>query len=274
MTEIESPKVVKKKLFSPIWLLPIVALALGTWLGVKSIKESGVEIQIHFPSASGIEVGKTLVKYQGLTVGKVKDIGIDDDLTGVNVKVMMDYRAKPFLNHETLFWLVTPKATITGVEGLDALFSGNYIAIQPGKGNPKTLFEAERQPPPMQVGTEGVMVELTSDKLGSLDVGSPIFFRQIPVGSIASYRLDGNAKVIISAFIQDQYAHLVKKTSHFWNVSGVKIDASLAGVKVNSESLASILAGGVSFSSDTNAATAENGDSFALFESETSALGG
>ncbi|WP_297896939.1 MlaD family protein [Shewanella sp.] len=274
MTQIESPKVVKKKLFSPIWLLPIVALVLGAWLGIKSIKESGIEIQIHFPSATGIEVGKTLVKYQGLTVGKVKDIGIDEDLKGVNVKVMMDYRAKPFLNKHTLFWLVTPKASITGVEGLDALFSGNYIAIQPGKGNSTAFFEAERQPPPMQVGSEGVMVELTSDKLGSLDVGSPIFFRQIPVGSVVSYRLDGNARVIISAFIQEQYARLVKKNSHFWNVSGVKIDASLSGVKVSSESLASILAGGVSFSSDEKAPTAQNGDSFALFDSEISALGG
>ncbi|MGI1943792.1 MlaD family protein [Shewanella glacialipiscicola] len=274
MTQIESPKVVKKKLFSPIWLLPIVALALGAWLGIKSIKESGVEIQIHFPSATGIDVGKTLVKYQGLTVGKVKDIGIDDDLKGVNVKVMMDYRAKPFLNRETLFWLVTPKASITGVEGLDALFSGNYIAIQPGKGNDATFFEAERQPPPMQIGSEGVMVELTSDKLGSLDVGSPIFFRQIPVGSVASYRLDGNQRVLISAFIQEQYARLVKKNSHFWNVSGVKIDASLTGIQVSSESLASILAGGVTFSSDDDAPIAQNGDTFALFDSEITALGG
>lgn len=268
MTQIESPKVVKKKLFSPIWLLPIVALALGAWLGIKSIKESGIEIQIHFPSATGIDVGKTLVKYQGLTVGKVKDIGIDEDLKGVNVKVMMDYRSKPFLNKETLFWLVTPKASISGVEGLDALFSGNYIAIQPGKGNATSLFEAERQPPPIQVGSEGVMIELTSDKLGSLDMGSPIFFRQIPVGSVASYRLDGNARVIISVFIQEQYAHLVKKNSRFWNISGVKVDASLAGIKVNTESLASILAGGVSFSSDDNAPAAQNGDSFNLYDSE------
>ncbi|MGL5048870.1 MAG: MlaD family protein, partial [Shewanella sp.] len=274
MTQIESPKVVKKKLFSPIWLLPIVALALGAWLGIKNIKESGVAIQIHFPSATGIEVGKTLVKYQGLTVGKVKDIGIDEDLKGVNVNVTMDYRAKPFLNKETLFWLVTPKASITGVEGLDAIFSGNYIAIQPGKGNTSTFFKAERQPPPMQIGSEGVMVELTSDKLGSLDVGSPIFFRQIPVGSVVSYRLDGNQRVIISAFIQEQYARLVKKNSHFWNVSGVKIDASLSGVKVSSESLASILAGGVSFSSDDKADIANNGDIFSLYDSETIALGG
>lgn len=274
MTHTEPPKVVKKKLFSPIWLLPIVALALGAWLGIKSIKESGVEITIHFPSASGIDVGKTLVKYQGLTVGKVKDIGIDDDLKGVNVKVMMDYRAKPFLNQETLFWLVTPKASITGVEGLDALFSGNYIAIQPGKGNDATFFEAERQPPPMQVGTEGVLIELTADKLGSLDVGSPVFYRQIPVGSVASYRLDGSKRVLINVFVQEQYARLVKKNSRFWNVSGVKIDASLSGIKVNTESLASILAGGVSFNSEDKAPSAENGDSFKLYDTEINALGG
>ena len=81
-------------------------------------------------------MGKTLVKYQGLTVGKVKDIGIDDDLKGVNVKVMMDYRAKPFLNKETLFWLVTPKASITGVEGLDALFSGTILQSNQAKAMP------------------------------------------------------------------------------------------------------------------------------------------
>lgn len=147
MTQIESPKIVKKKLFSPIWLLPIVALILGAWLGVKSIKESGIEILIHFPSAAGIDIGKTLVKYQGLSVGKVTDIGIDDDLKGVNVKVVMDYRADPFLNKNTLFWLVKPKASITGVEGLDTLFSGNYIAIQPGDGRSATEFEAQREAP-------------------------------------------------------------------------------------------------------------------------------
>lgn len=109
MTQIEKPKIVKKKLFSPIWLLPIVALALGAWLGLKSIKESGIEVRIHFPSASGMDVGKTLVRYQGLTVGKVVDISIDEELQGVNVDVLMDYRAEPFLRDETKFWLVTPK---------------------------------------------------------------------------------------------------------------------------------------------------------------------
>ena len=274
MTQIESPKVVKKKLFSPIWLLPVVALILGAWLGVKSIKESGIEIVIHFPSAAGIDIGKTLVKYQGLTVGKVSDIGIDDDLKGVNVKVVMDYRADPFLNQNTLFWLVKPKASITGVEGLDTLFSGNYIAIQPGDGRSTTEFEAQREAPAILPGSEGIMVELKSPKLGSIDVGSPVFFRQVPVGSVVSYRLDGNKQIIISAFVQEQYTHLVHKDSRFWNVSGLKIDASLAGIKVNTESIASILAGGISFDSGSETTKANNGDTYPLFQDEQTAIGG
>jgi paraquat-inducible protein B len=274
MTQIESPKIVKKKLFSPIWLLPVVALILGAWLGVKSIKESGIEILIHFPSATGIDIGKTLVKYQGLTVGKVTDIGIDDDLKGVNVKVIMDYRADPFLNKNTLFWLVKPKASITGVEGLDTLFSGNYIALQPGDGRSATVFEAQREAPAILPGSEGLMIELKSPKLGSIDVGSPVFYRQAPVGSIVSYRLDGNKQIIISAFVQEQYAHLVNKDSHFWNVSGLKIDASLAGIKVSTESIASILAGGISFDTGSYTEKAQNGDVYNLYEDELTAIGG
>ncbi|MDO6611821.1 MlaD family protein [Shewanella sp. 1_MG-2023] len=275
MTRIESPKVVKKKLFSPIWLLPIVALVLGAWLGVKSIKESGIEIQVHFPSAIGIDVGKTLVKYQGLTVGKVTDISLDKDLSGVNVKIVMDYRSDPFLNKNTLFWLVTPKASITGIEGLDTLFSGNYIAIEPGDGSSTSEFIASTEAPSMIPNEEeGIVVKLTTPTLGSLDVGSLVFYRQVPVGKVVNYRLIDSDTIIISTFIEQQYAHLVNQNSQFWNVSGLKIDASLSGIKVNTESLASLLAGGISFNSDTKADKAITGDNYVLYPDEESAVKG
>ncbi len=274
MTDIQPPKVVKKKLFSPIWLLPIIALVLGAWLGIKSIRESGIEVRVHFPSATGIDVGKTLVRYQGLTVGKVADISIDDNLQGVNVDLLMDYRSLPFLRDETKFWLVTPKASITGVEGLDALFSGNYIGIQPGDGNLRREFKAEEQAPPVAPGSDGLMIELTSANLGSLDVGSQVFYRQIPVGKIVNYRLVNDDTILFNAYIQKQYAHLIKQNSVFWNVSGLSLDASLSGVKVKTESLSAILAGGVTFSSDPKAETAKNNHQFALHEDIDSATVG
>ncbi|WP_144207161.1 PqiB family protein [Shewanella donghaensis] len=274
MTQIESPKVVKKKLFSPIWLLPIVALALGAWLGVKSIKESGIEIQVHFPNAIGIDIGKTLVKYQGLTVGKVTDISIDNDLSGVNVKIIMDYRSDPFLNKSTKFWLVTPKASITGIEGLDTLFSGNYIAVQPGDGSSASEFVALKEAPTMIPETDGVLVTLTTSTLGSLDIGSMVFYRQVPVGKVVNYRLVDSETITIDTFIEQQYAHLVTQESQFWNVSGLKIDASMSGIKVNTESLASLLAGGISFNSVPEAAAAKNGEKYVLYPDEESAIKG
>ncbi|MGS0680773.1 MlaD family protein [Shewanella sp. 125m-7] len=274
MTQVQAPKIVKKKLFSPIWLLPIIALALGAWLGVKSIRESGIDVTIHFPSATGMDIGKTLVKYQGLTVGKVVDMSIDDDLQGVNVKVVMDYRAAPFINQGTKFWLVKPKATITGIEGLDTLFSGNYISILPGKGESRTFFEAETTAPVITPGEKGLIVHITSEQLGSLDVGSPVFYRQIPVGQVVGYHLEGAKQILVTAFIQQQYAELVKVDSQFWNVSGISIDASLSGIKVSSESLASILAGGITFSSHSSSEPAENKHEFRLYNSQDDALGG
>ncbi|MFT5788541.1 MAG: paraquat-inducible protein B [Shewanella sp.] len=274
MTDAQTPKVVKKKLFSPIWLLPIIALALGAWLGVKSIRESGIEVRIHFPSATGIDIGKTLVKYQGLTVGKVVDISIDDELQGVNVDVVMDYRSSPFINQGTKFWLVKPKASITGVEGLDTLFSGNYIGMLPGEGESRSFYEAEITAPVITPGNEGLIVNITSDRLGSLDVGSPLFYRQIPVGQVVGYRLDNTSQIIVTAFVQQQYASLVKVDSQFWNVSGISIDASLSGIEVRSESLASLLAGGISFSSNDNADVAQNQHEFSLYQSEEQAFGG
>ncbi|MBV7314604.1 PqiB family protein [Shewanella sp. NIFS-20-20] len=273
MNQVQAPKIVKKKLFSPIWLLPIVALALATWLGVQSIRQSGVEIQIHFPSGTGIDIGKTLVRYEGLTVGKVTDIAIDKELQGVDVTVLMDYRSEPFLTKGTDFWLVKPKASITGIEGLDTLFSGNYIAILPGKGNTETHFTALSEAPPILPGKKGKLVNLIAENLGSLDVGSFVFYRQIPVGSVVSYRLLESDKLSFTIFIKEKYADLVKSDSRFWDVSGISVDASLSGIKVQSESIAAILAGGVSFSSGHEDSVTDT-HNFTLYPSEDSARGG
>lgn len=274
MTQIEHPKIVKKKLFSPIWLLPAVALILAAWLGVQSIRESGITVRIHFPNASGMDVGKTLVRYQGLNMGKVVDISIDKDLSGVNVDVLMDSRAEPFLRANTQFWLVKPKASIMGVQGLDAIFSGNYIGMNPGTGSPKINFTAETNAPVMQAGSEGIILKLNTAELGSVEVGSPVYYRQIAVGQVVAYELNKKDNIQLSIFIRQQYAHLAKIDSQFWNVSGLNINASLSELQINVESLAAILAGGISFNSNSDSQTAEANEVFTLYSSKQEALEG
>ena len=163
---VNAPKPVlgKPNVMSPIWLLPIVAVLLGLYLMYQSIAQAGIEIRVHFSNANGIVAGKTLVKYQGLIIGKVKTIVLDDDLKGVYVTASIDNKAEKVLRRQTQFWLVTPKATIAGISGLDALVTGNYIDLYPGDGPFSVEFKAV-DTPPNNLPDEGLVVRLRTDKL-------------------------------------------------------------------------------------------------------------
>ncbi|TKB50409.1 MCE family protein [Ferrimonas sediminicola] len=266
----QSARVRRKRLLSPIWILPILATVLGAWLLFTYIKQQGTEITIRFPNANGIEARKTLVKYQGLVVGMVQEVSLNPDRSSVNVMVKMDHTVDDLLRDQTRFWLVSPKASLTGVEGLDALFSGNYIAMKPGEGERLTQFEADTMAPTSE--EDATLIQLVADKGGSLDAGSGVFFQQIKVGNILQSRLDPHTKkVMVTAQIDANYAPLVKESSHFWNVSGLSADASLAGVKLELESIASLLTGGVAFDSPEDSPQARSGRSYRLYEDRDAA---
>ncbi|WP_028112757.1 MlaD family protein [Ferrimonas kyonanensis] len=260
----QSPRVRRKKLLSPIWILPILAVILGAWLLFTYIKEQGTEIRIQFPNANGIEARKTLVKYQGLVVGMVREVDLSGDRSSVNVLIKMDHTVDDLLRQDTRFWLVSPKASITGVEGLDALFSGNYIAMKPGEGKRRVRFNADTMAPASVDGA--TIIHLEADKGGSLDAGSSVYYQQMKVGDILQSVLDPDTKKVqVTAQIDRSYAPLVKENSHFWNVSGLKADASLSGVKVELESLASLLTGGIAFDSPEVGEAAVSGARFKLY---------
>ena len=132
LVDAPKPVLAKPNVISPIWLLPIVAIILGLYLAYQSISQAGIDIRIHFTNANGIVAGKTLVKYQGIVVGKVKHVAIDDDLNGVFVTASIDNKAEQVLRAKTQFWLITPKATIAGISGLDALF---WVRVWGGGGD-------------------------------------------------------------------------------------------------------------------------------------------
>ncbi|BDY05049.1 MlaD family protein [Ferrimonas sp. YFM] len=270
MNNNQSARVRRKRLLSPIWILPILATVLGAWLLFTYVKQQGTEITIRFPDANGIEARKTLVKYQGLVVGMVQEVSLNSDRLSVNVTVKMDHTVDDLLRVQTRFWLVSPKASLTGVEGLDALFSGNYIAMKPGEGERLVRFEADIMAPTSE--EDSTLIQLIADKGGSLDAGSGVYFQQIKVGSILQSRLDPQSKKVqVTAQIDANYAPLVKESSHFWNVSGLSANASLGGVKLELESIASLLTGGVAFDSPEASPQAKSGSSFRLYENREAA---
>ncbi|MBY6016556.1 MCE family protein [Halomonas denitrificans] len=264
MTATKTPKVAKKKLLSPIWILPITAFLLGAWLLASYVRERGTDIEIQFPSANGIEANKTLVRYQGLVVGQVNQVELNDE-GGVTVTVKMSHQVDDLLRRGTQFWLVTPKASLTGIEGLDALFSGNYITMSPGEGSRRTRFEGSFDAPLAAAQNGSLTIELLADRRGSLDVGSGVYFHQIQVGQIIKYELEQDTlKVRLTAAIEAKYRSLVRNNSRFWNLSGARVQAGLDGINVELDSLATLLAGGISFSSPADGEEARSGDLYRL----------
>jgi len=266
------PVLHKPNVMSPIWLLPIVAVILGIYLMYQSIAQAGIEIRIHFDNANGIVEGKTLIKYQGLNIGKVKRIALDDDLKGVYVTAEIDSKAEQVLRRNTQFWLVAPKASIAGISGLDALVTGNYINLSPGDGEFSIEFDAVLTAPNTLPDDKGLIVRLTADKLASVRPGSEIFYKKIPVGQVHSFKLDKKTdEILIEAVIKQQYSYLVKDTSRFWNASGINAEFGFDGVKIETESLTAIISGALAFDSPVDGKPAENNRAYNLYHNVSDA---
>ncbi len=236
--------------WSAIWVLPLIALLIGGWLGWRAYNEAGIEIQVTFETGEGLQAGKTEVIYKGMPIGKLTALELDntEDQSRVRATVEMDKRVEGHLLSNTRFWLVKPSVSLAGITGLETLVSGNYIAVSPGDGESTRKFTALNQPPPMADSVPGLHLTLKADRLGSLNRDSPVFYKQIQVGRVKSYALlEEQNQVEVSVYIQPQFASLVRKHTRFWNASGVSIDAGLSGVKVRTESLDSIVAGGIAF---------------------------
>ncbi|MHB9468144.1 aldehyde dehydrogenase family protein [Pseudomonas aeruginosa] len=213
MSDLPSPKKHKTSNWSAIWVLPLVALAIGAWLGWRAYDQAGVLIQVRFESSDGIQAKKTEVLYKGIAVGKVVALDVSEDIKGVVATIEMDKEARQYLSKGTRFWLVKPRVSLAGVTGLETLVSGVYIAVDPVKGEKEERnFTALKQPPPLSDRLPGLHLTLKADRLGSLEQGSPVFYRQIQVGQVKSFQLGDDQRTIeIKVHIEPAYADLVRK---------------------------------------------------------------
>jgi len=267
-----SPDVVPRQGISIVWFVPFIALIFGGWLGIKAISEQGVVITIEFENGVGIIPNKTEVRYKGLVAGLVKNVKPSDDLHHVIAEVEISKTFGDYLTDKTRFWLVSADISLQGISGLDTLISGSYINILPDsnkEGDSQDSFIALNEAPQLDMSTPGLHLTLQTSVLGSVSENSPITFKQIPIGYVTGYHfIEASQSININIFIEQEYAHLVKENSLFWNTSGVQLTASItSGIKVNTDSLASIIAGGIAvdtLSYQKKLAPAKNGQYFPL----------
>jgi len=238
-----------KRSFSVVWVIPLVALLIGGWLAYKAFSEKGPTITITFENAEGLEAGKTKIKYKDVDIGKVTKIALSKDLSNVELTAEMHKEAETYLTDQTRFWVVRARVAAGEVSGLGTLFSGVYIGIDPREeGKPQRRFKGLEVPPVLTADLPGRHFTLLAKDLGSLDVGSPVYYRKVKVGKVVSYALDverDNLK--IQVFIQAPFHKKVTRETRFFNASGVDVALNASGLHVNTESLVSVMLGGIAF---------------------------
>lgn len=273
------PNVEKANRWLPslVWLIPLLAALIGLTLVVKSVLDQGPTVVVSFRSADGLEPGKTKVKYKDVDIGLVKTISLGRDLSKVLVTIDMSKEAKRFTAADTRFWVVKPRIGASGVTGLNTLLSGSYIGVDAGKSEEtSTEFVGLEKPPQVTRDEKGTSYLLHGESLGSIDVGSPIFYRRIQVGQVTGFDLDEKGRgVNISVFVSAPYDQYVGKNSRWWHASGVDVRLDSSGFKVNTQSLAALLVGGIAFESVSGQKPvnlAAGGAEFALAADQASAM--
>ncbi|HSI24250.1 MAG TPA: MlaD family protein [Methylotenera sp.] len=236
---------------SLVWLIPIVAAIIGIGLMVKIVVDRGPEITISFRTGEGLEAGKTKVKYKEVDIGEVRTITLSKDRSQVLVTVQLSKDAESFTAVDTHFWVVRPRLGASGITGLGTLLSGAYIGADAGTSEETTKkFTGLEVQPTVTRDDSGKQFKLHANDLGSLDVGSPIFYRRIKVGRLSAFDLDEDGKgVTLRIFIDAPYDKFVGANTRFWHASGLDIQVNSGGFKVNTQSLASVILGGMAFQS-------------------------
>jgi paraquat-inducible protein B len=242
-------RLVQRERLSLVWLLPVLAALVGGWLLFKALSERGPTVTITFPSASGLQAGKTKVKFKDVDIGTVTDIDVSPDLSQVIVVAELRHGSDHFLAEDTQFWVARPRITVSQITGLETLLSGAYVAVSPGDGEPgRRDFEGLSDPPVISTDEPGRRFRLRSDALGSLNLGSPVYYRSIRVGQVTNFKLDEDGgAVTVEIFVNAPHDRLVHTNTRFWNASGVDVSLSADGVSIDTESLVSVLIGGVGF---------------------------
>ncbi len=239
----------RKRRISIVWIIPVIAALVGGWLVYKTFSEKGPDVTITFKTAEGLEAGKTKIRYKDVEVGQVTALSLSKDFSKVVVKAQFVKGAEAYLSKNTRFWVVRARIAVQGISGLGTLFSGAYIDMDPGKpGSPEYNFKGLEEPPIVTTVDPGRMFVLKAERKGSIEIGSPVYYRQIMVGKVVAYSLapDGSS-ILFKIFINAPYHEYVRQNTRFWNASGFDMKLDAQGFHLQTESLMSLMVGGIAF---------------------------
>lgn len=260
-----------------VWVVPAIALLIGVWLAAQAVLEKGPTVTISFKTGEGLEAGKTKIKFKDVDIGLVKSVALSKDYTSVIATAELTRESTKMLVEDTRFWVVRPRVAGGSVSGISTLLSGAYIGMDIGKAKrDRRDYTGLETPPVFASDVPGRQFILKAPDLGSVDVGTPVFFRRLQVGQVTAFELDKDGSgVTVRVFINAPYDRYVNADSRFWQAGGIDVSLGTDGLKVNTQSLVSILIGGLAFETPAASLTwaeAPRDTTFTLFQTRADAL--
>lgn len=240
----------RRQRLSWVWLMPVFAVLVALGMIWQTYGNRGPLIVVSFPTATGIEVGQTPLRYRDLDVGTVESVGFSDGLAAIEVHIRLDKSIADYVDDDATFWLVRPQVSARGITGLSTVLSGVYIegSWDGTPGASADRFTALDSAPLASPGEEGTRIVLRSRSGGQLVSGAPVLFNGIAVGWIGDPVLSESGLVVTrDAFIKAPYDERLTTASRFWDSSGLSLDIGTSGVSLNIDSLAALVEGGVTF---------------------------
>ncbi len=269
MNTLPTPKTSRAPAFPLVWVVPIIAAAIGGWMAFRELHHRGPLVTIDFSDGSAVEAGRTILEYKGVAAGTVETVELKPGLGGVTIRLRLNKNAAVLASTGAQFWIVHPEIGFAGVRGLDTLVTGVRLNVRPGAGPPALQFTGLDKTPAPEITDQGRAFILQSDRLGSLTIGAPVFYRAFKVGQVEASRLSEDSTAVLTRIhVAAPYVGLVRTNSKFWNTGGFSLNLSLfGGASSQGNSLESLITGGVAFAtpdSPTLAAEAPRDAQFAL----------
>lgn len=234
---------------SAVWLVPLIAVIAAAALGIRTYLRHGPTIHITFDTADGIEAGKSEVRYKNVPAGRVTGVDLTPDHQHIVATVKLTSGGAVVAASDSRFWVERPRIGVGGVSGLGTLLSGAYIGVDVGTSTEQAeTFIGLERPPGVTHDQRGTRYRLTTNDSGSLAPQSPIYLKRQNVGSVLSSDLAADGQTIeLEIFVRAPYDAFVTQRTVFWNASGLDVTIDASGLRVNTQSLATVVAGGIEF---------------------------
>lgn len=250
-----------------VWVICFTAITFGISLTYSWYKNRGKDIYISFKEVAGLVPNQSKIMYLGVEIGKILELRLDNNTMLPIVKARISRASAKMIGKESEFWIVRPELSLGSIRNLGAVATGDYVSVNPVKGDFSKTFVGLDADPVDEQFEDGLRITLRSPSAAGIEVGSAVLYRDVQIGEVGHMDLSKDRRhVLIKIYIDDEYNNVIRKNSCFGNISGFHASINLfTGSEISLNSIRTLIKGGITVvTPNMKSAQAKNGDTFTM----------